>query len=101
MNMKLNFLSILLKRKENVSGTIIYGKNREIETSIDLKVNKAPKTDLGLSISKLFSRVEGLNVKEREIHTNRINAIRRSQRESVQYQGSCLKRGFPRVSFEN
>jgi len=101
MNMKMNFLSTLLKRKENLSGTIIYGKNRSIETSVELKVNKAPKTDLGLSIAKLFRGVEGLNVKEREIHTDRINAIRRSQRVSVQYQDSCLKRGFPRISFEN
>ena len=103
LTMKNKLFSILFKRnKANVSGSIIYGRQREINVALG---NQARKVDGSvkneISLSTLFMGIKGLNANERIVHTDRVSAIRRSQREAVQSRSIDLARATCRRFFEN
>ena len=95
------FGRLLSAKKDNVSGSVIFGRKREIDVKVNNNARKVVDTKDEVSLSTLFMGIKGLNTSNRDVFSNRVQTIRNSQREGVQSRCSCLERGLKGRLFGN
>ena len=88
------FGRILTTKKDNVSGSVIFGRKREIDVRLNNNARKVSGDKDEISLSTLFMGIKGLNTPSRDVFSNRIQAIRNSQKASVLSRCSCLEQGL-------